>query len=271
MIVTESITSSEYRMLPVNNPNGTFKTFLPRKEEHEYSVMHEPGAPGKWYIITNWEALNFRLMECAENATADKGHWKEVIAHRDDVLLEDIETFKNHLVVTERREGLTHMVVRRYSDGAEHTMHFNHPAYVCFAGTNPEWDTDKLRYGYTSLTTPQSIYEHDLNTNTDLLLKQQEVIGTFNPQDYTSERIRVKARDGALVPVSIICAKAPLWTVVHPCSCTATEAMGSRSSHVSAARGCPFWTADSSPPLPTFEVVKTSAANGTRTGRWRTR
>lgn len=204
MIVTESITSSEYRMLPVNNPNGTFKTFLPRKEEHEYSVMHEPGAPGKWYIITNWEALNFRLMECAENATADKGHWKEVIAHRDDVLLEDIETFKNHLVVTERREGLTHMVVRRYSDGAEHTMHFNDPAYVCFAGTNPEWDTDKLRYGYTSLTTPQSIYEHDLNTNTDLLLKQQEVIGTFNPQDYTSERIRVKARDGALVPVSMV-------------------------------------------------------------------
>ena len=120
------------------------------------------------------------------------------------MLLEDIETFKNHLVVTERREGLTHMVVRRYSDGVEHTINFNDPAYVCNAGTNPEWDSDKLRYGYTSLTTPQSIFEHDLNTRADKLLKQQEVIGTFNPQDYASERIRVKARDGALVPVSMV-------------------------------------------------------------------
>ncbi len=204
MITTESITSSEHLMLPVEDPNGKFTVFIAREEEHEHSVMHFPGPTSKWYILTNWEAQNFRLMECGENGTAQKSNWKEVIPHRDDVLLEDVETFKDHLVISERRDGLTHLVVHRLSDAAVHEITFNDPAYVCYSGTNREWDSSLLRYGYTSLTTPHSVFEHDLLSKKDLLLKQQLVIGGFKPQDYTSERIEVQARDGELVPVSIV-------------------------------------------------------------------
>ncbi len=210
MITTESSTSSEHLMLPVTEPKGEFSVFLPREEEHEHTVMHVPASdgstdkPGKWYIVTNWKALNFRLMECDESDTANKRKWKEVLAHRPEVLLEDVDAFKDHLVFSERRDGLTHLVVRRLSDGKQHEIEFNDPAYVCFTGTNPEWDADKLRYGYTSLTTPSSVYEHDLNTKTDTLLKQQEVMGTFSAGNYVSERIWVTARDSAKVPVSIV-------------------------------------------------------------------
>ncbi len=204
MITTESTTSSEHLLLSVDDPHGSFKPFLPREEEHEHTAIHVPGTPGKWYIITNWKALNFRLMECAEDATTDKRRWKEVVPHRDDVLLEDVDAFRDHLVLSERYQGLTHLVVRRLSDGKEHEITFNDPAYVCYTGVNPEWDSDKLRYGYTSLTTPSSVYEHDLNSNRDSLLKQQEVVGAFDARNYTSERIEVKAKDGELVPVSIV-------------------------------------------------------------------
>ncbi|MBK8498977.1 MAG: S9 family peptidase [Flavobacteriales bacterium] len=207
MIACESTLSTEHRFLPVEQPMGAFKVFLPREEEHEHSVMHVPpadGNPGKWYIMTNWNAQNFRLMECAEGKTADKRAWKEVIAHRDDVLLEDVDTFRDHLVITERRDGLTHIRVRKLSTGKEHQIQFNDPAYVAYSGTNPEWDTDRMRYGYTSLTTPGSVYEHDLNSTTDILLKQQEVVGAFKREDYSSERIWAPARDGARVPVSIV-------------------------------------------------------------------
>jgi oligopeptidase B len=207
MIVSESTMSSEHRFLPVDDPMGAFKVFLPREPEHEHSVSHVPGkagAPGRWYILTNWEARNFRLMECAEDATADKARWREVVPHREQVLLEDVDTFRDHLVVTERREGLTHLRVRRLSDGREHEIAFNDPAYVAYSGTNPEWDSDKLRYGYASLTTPSSVYEHDLNADASVLLKQQEVLGPFSPLDYVSERIWAPARDGARIPVSIV-------------------------------------------------------------------
>ncbi|MBX2973079.1 MAG: S9 family peptidase [Flavobacteriales bacterium] len=211
MITTESTTSSEHLMLSVDDPKGVFKPFLPREEDHEHTVIHVPafaeatvGKPGKWYIVTNWKALNFRLMECAEGETADKRKWKEVIPHRADVLLEDVDAFRDHLVLSERSDGLTHLVVCRLSDGRQHEITFNDPAYVCYTSINPEWDTDKLRYGYTSLTTPSSVYEHDLNAATDTLLKQQEVMGTFNAKDYASERVWVPARDGAKVPASIV-------------------------------------------------------------------
>lgn len=207
MIVSESTLSSEHRYLPVSDPMGAFKVFLPREEEHEHSVQHVPGEdgkPGRWYIVTNWKALNFRLMECREGEESDKRKWKEVIPHREDVLLEEVEVFRDHLVITERREGLTHLRVRRLSDGREHEIAFNDPAYVAYGGTNPEWDARVFRYGYTSLTTPSSVYEHDLGTERNTLLKQQEVIGPFKPEDYVSERIWAPARDGARVPVSLV-------------------------------------------------------------------
>jgi oligopeptidase B len=206
MITTESTLSSEHWYLPVNEPTGRFKVFLPREEEHEHSVFHVPGkgTAGKWYILTNWEAENFRLLECEEQETGDKRRWREVLPHREDVLLEDLDTFRDHLVFSERIDGLTHLRVRRLSDGVEHDIKFHDPAYVCYTGTNPEWDTDKLRFGYTSLTTPNSVFEHDLNTQEQRLLKQHEVLGGFDPLSYLSERIWVPARDGEKVPVSIV-------------------------------------------------------------------
>ncbi len=216
MITTESTTSSEHLMLSVDDPKGTFKRFLPREEDHEHTVIHVPSTPGKWYIVTNWKALNFRLMECAEGDTGNKRKWKEVVPHRSDVLLEDVDTFRDHLVLSERRDGLTHLVVRRLSDGHVHEIRFNDPAYVCYTGVNPEWDTDKLRYGYTSLTTPSSVFEHDLNGATDILLKQQEVVGRFDAKDYVSERVWVPARDGERVPVSIVYRKGKVLTGTSP-------------------------------------------------------
>ncbi len=208
MIATESTLISEYLHLSVEDPMGEFRVFLPREEDHEHTPVFVPGdgaAPGKWYIITNWKAQNFRLMECEEGRTKDKRNWKEVIPHREDVLLEDVDVFKDHLVFSERREGLAHLRIRRISDGQEHEIEFNDPAYMAYMGTNPEWDTRTVRYGYTSLTTPNSVFEHDLNLeHDDKLLKQQDVLGDFSPTNYLSERIWAPARDGAKVPVSIV-------------------------------------------------------------------
>ncbi|MCW5899801.1 MAG: S9 family peptidase [Flavobacteriales bacterium] len=207
IIVTESTMSSEYHYLPVEEPLGGFRVFLPREPEHEHTAMHVPahdGKPGKWYIVTNWKARNFRLMECAESDTRDKRKWREVLPHREDVLLEDVDVFRHHLVFSERKEGLTHLRIQDLRNGREHEIAFHDPAYMAYTGTNPEWDTHLLRYGYTSMTTPSSVYEHDMDASTDILLKQQEVLGTFSPEDYVSERIWAPARDGARVPVSIV-------------------------------------------------------------------
>lgn len=208
MIATESTLSSEYLHLPVDDPMGVFQVFLPREEDHEHTPVFVPGAgkePGKWYIITNWKARNFRLMECAEGHTRDKDRWREVVPHREEVLLEDVDVFKDHLVFSERKEGLAHLRVRRLSDGREHEIEFKDPAYMAYMGTNPEWDTRTVRYGYTSLTTPSSVFQHDLDgERADILLKQQDVLGDFDPANYRSERIWAPARDGAKVPVSIV-------------------------------------------------------------------
>ncbi len=201
MIGIESTLTTENRFLPVSEPFETFKVFLPREAGHEHSVVH---VPGKWSILTNWNAQNFRLMECAEDDHADKSKWIEVIPHRADVLLEDVDLFKDHMVISEREDGLTHLRVRKLSTGTEHEIAFNDPTYVAYTGTNPEWDTDKLRYGYTSLTTPASVFEHDLNTGGDTLLKQQEVVGAFDAAWYGSERIWATAKDGVRVPISIV-------------------------------------------------------------------
>ena len=208
IINTESSFSSEHLFLPVDQPEGTFRVFLPREEEHEYSIIHVPEngpkQPGKWYIMTNWKATNFRLMECAESDTHNKAKWKEVLAHDPEVLLEDVDVFKDHLVFSVRKEGLPHISVRRISDGHEHEIAFNDPAYVCYTGINAEWNSDQLRFGYASLTTPSGVYLHDLNTTKDTLLKQQEVIGDFDAANYRSERVWVTARDGVKVPVSMV-------------------------------------------------------------------
>lgn len=131
-------------------------------------------------------------------------NWKEVIAHRTDVLLEDIDVFKGHWVITERKEGLLQMRIREIASGKEHYLDFGEPAYAAYVGANPEFNTTNLRYNYTSLTTPNSVFDYDMNAKNKRMMKEQEVLGGFNKADYVTERVYATAKDGAKVPVSIV-------------------------------------------------------------------
>lgn len=192
--------STEYRVLDANNPAGEFRVIQPRERELEYSIDHYGD---KFYITTNYQAKNFRLMETPENATT-KENWKEVIGHRDDVLLEGIEIFKNYLVVDERKNGLTQLRVIRWADRSEHYISFNDPAYSAGTGGNPDFNTDVLRFGYSSMTTPASTYDYNMETRERTLMKQQEIVGGHDPQQYKSERLYAKAADGTMVPISLV-------------------------------------------------------------------
>ncbi|MCF8304681.1 MAG: prolyl oligopeptidase family serine peptidase, partial [Bacteroidales bacterium] len=157
----------------------------------------------KFYIVTNWDARNFRLMETPENATS-KENWKEVIAHRDKVFLEGMEIFKDHMVLQERENGYTKIRIMNWQNGNEHYIKFDEPAYTVYVGTNPEADTKTLRFVYNSLTTPRSVYDYNMNTRERELKKRTEVVGGHKPEDYTTERLYATARDGKQVPISIV-------------------------------------------------------------------
>ena len=199
-IGTSQTLSTEYRYLDASNPTGEFKVILPREPKHEYSVEH---LSDKFYIRTNWEAPNFRLMETAL-ANTDKKHWRAVIPHRPDVFLRDYDLFQDFLVVTEREDGLNHMRIIPWDGSDEHYLAFGEPAYFAYTSTNRQLDTRVLRYGYTSMTTPSSTYDYDMVTKEKTLLKQDEVVGDFDPADYRTERLHAVARDGKKVPISIV-------------------------------------------------------------------
>ncbi|MFC3198442.1 S9 family peptidase [Parapedobacter deserti] len=192
--------SSETRYLEADNPMGTFKVFQPRMKDVLYDVT---ALEDRFLILTNQNAKNFKLMECPFGQTG-VAHWAEVIPHREDVLLEDVDEFKNFLVVSERKNGLIQLAVRNLSDGAAHYLDFGEEAYTAYPSTNPEYGTSTLRYAYTSLTTPFSTYEYDMNTHEKTLLKQQEVVGGYNVGDYVTERLYAQAEDGTEVPISLV-------------------------------------------------------------------
>ncbi|MFD1142525.1 S9 family peptidase [Larkinella insperata] len=193
--------ATEFRLLEASNPAGDFKVFLPREKGHEYDVQH---LETTFYVRTNWKADNFRLMEVKENKTKDRSAWKEVIPHRHHVYLEQLDAFKSHLVLGERRDGLMHLRVIDQKKKQDHYLEFDDPAYVAGIGYNPDFNTNILRFTYSSLTTPSSTFDYNMDTKEKTLMKQQEVIGDFDPNNYTSERFIVKSRDGAKVPVSLV-------------------------------------------------------------------
>lgn len=193
--------STEYRFLDANNPNGKWKIIQPRERDLEYSVDH---FGDHFYIVTNLDAKNFRLMKTPIDKTS-KENWTEVIAHRNDVLLEDIDIFKDHLVVSERKNGLNQLRIIRWDNGDEHYIEFKDPAYMAYTFNNFEFDTDELRYAYTSLTTPNTVYDYNMNDKTQEMKKQQEVMDPkFSPDNYVSERVYATVRDGVKVPISIV-------------------------------------------------------------------
>jgi oligopeptidase B len=200
IIALASTLSSEYRFLKADDPAGSFRVFHPREKELEYDIDH---FENRFFIRTNLDAKNFRLMETPVTNTS-KSAWKEVIAHRDTVLLESFELFKEYMVLDERINGLTRLRVIRMQDKKEYYIDLREQAYTAWFSANPEFSTELLRFGYSSLTTPNSTFDFNMKTKESVLLKRQEVVGDFNPDRYFSERIFATAGDGSKIPVSLV-------------------------------------------------------------------
>lgn len=201
IIGSYSTVSTEFRVLKTNDPNGEFKLFEPRKRDHEYSIDHKNG---KFFVVTNLGgAKNFKLMECDEESTNCE-NWKEVIAHRDDVLIESIEIFNNFLVIDERKAGLTQFRVMDQINKNEHVIDMGEESYMAYMSTNVDFDTNLFRFGFTSLKTPSTIFDYNLESKTKDIKKVQAIIGGHNPEEYTTKRVEAKAEDGTMIPMSIV-------------------------------------------------------------------
>ncbi|HXV90026.1 MAG TPA: S9 family peptidase [Gemmatimonadales bacterium] len=192
--------SDEYRFVAAARPDEPFTMLQPRERGLEHDVDHFGDF---WYIRTNLEARNFRLVR-APLARPDRAHWEEVVPHRPDVLLQGFELFRDHLVLAERERGLTRLRVRPWRGGTPHDVQFAEPAYVVFPTQNLEFDTPILRFAYQSLTTPASTYDYDMATRQRTLLKREEVLGGFDPAAYEARRLYARATDGTEVPVSLV-------------------------------------------------------------------
>ncbi|HOI41847.1 MAG TPA: S9 family peptidase [Elusimicrobiales bacterium] len=199
-IGSQATLTTEYRYLDASAPSGEWRLFLPRERGLEYAPEH---AGDRFYVLHNRNARNFMVSE-AEDLPGGPGPWKDFLPHREDTLVEDIDAFRGWLVVSERRGGLPLLRVMSRSGAGEHYLEFDDPAYLASAGVNREYDSGLLRFNYESLTTPDSVYDYDMASRERTLLKRQEVLGGFRPEDYVSERVWAPARDGAKVPVSLV-------------------------------------------------------------------
>lgn len=200
IIYNSSTLVSDYHILPADDPDGNFKNFSPRGTEHEYSIDHYQD---KFYIISNWKAKNNRLMETPEDAT-DMSNWKEVIAHREDVHLLGLEIFRDHLVLNERKNGLRGLRIINQKTNKDEYINFGEETYTASISVNEEFNTNILRYGYSSMVTPRSTIDYNMNTGEKTLMKQQEVVGGYDQELYHAERLYATARDGQKVPISLV-------------------------------------------------------------------
>ncbi len=196
-----SSTSSEFRIIPADQPNAEFQMFHRREKDLEYSIEH---FEDKFFIMTNWQATNFKLMETLETAM-NKDHWKDVIPHRADVKLEDFEIFSDYLVLEERKNALNHIRIINFKTNEDYDLEFPEEVYNTGIGYNPDFYATHLRYGYTSLTTPRTSFEYNLKTRETVVLKQQIVLDkNFKPENYESKRLWAVSHDGERVPISLV-------------------------------------------------------------------
>lgn len=202
VIESGSTLTTEFRTLLADNPEGEFKVFQPRVRGVEYSISHYGDS---FYVLTNKDkASNFKLMKTPENTTSSD-NWKDIIAHREDVLLEDIEIFKDYLVVSERSNGLNKIRIMPWTSGGDYYLPFGSETYTANTTTNVDFDTDILRYSYQSLATPSSVIDFNMKTKTKEVKKEQEVLGgKFDKNNYIEERIWATAADGTKVPMSLV-------------------------------------------------------------------
>jgi oligopeptidase B len=202
VIASYSTLTTEYQILKADTPNGDFKVFQPRTRGLEYGISHFEDS---FYIVSNADgAQNFKLSKTSETQT-EKQYWKDVIPHRKSVLLEDIDIFKDFLVVSERENGLNHIHIKRWDGTDSYYLPFESETYTAYTTTNIDFNTTILRYGYQSLTTPSSVIDFDMVTKTKTIQKEQEVLGgKFKKENYTSERLWATAADGTQIPISLI-------------------------------------------------------------------
>ena len=209
-----STITSEVHYLDANNPSGKFQLFQPRHTGVEYSIEHHSD---RFYIVTNEEAINFKLMSTPVSSP-DKTNWKTIIPHREEVLLEGIDAFADHLVIYERQKGLPTARIQTLATGEITELTFPEPAYSFSGGNNPEFKTTKFRFSYSSMITPSSVFDYDLETGERELMKETEVLGGYDRTLYASERLVAVASDGTKVPISLVYKKGinkdgsnPLW------------------------------------------------------------
>ena len=202
IIYSRSTLSSEIRYLNSNKPKEKFKLFLKREDNHEYSISH---FSDNFYIMTNSKnSKNFRIMKCSINNTSFS-NWEEIVPHRDDVLIEDIELFNEYFVIVERHKGLLKIRIKNWNKKNDYYLPMNGETYSASLGTNLDFNTQKLRYNLSSLINPSSVIEFDMKTELKKVLKNQEVIDkSFDPDNYVSERIWAKSHDGIKIPISIV-------------------------------------------------------------------
>jgi oligopeptidase B len=213
-----SKTSTEARYIFADQPNSEFKVVLPREKDHEYSVDYYNGM---FYITTNKNAKNSRVVMMPVENTSES-NWKEFIAHDPAIKINNIEFFANHCVVSEKQNGLDYLRVINMKSTKSHRITTPEPVYTIGLSNNPEFNTRTIRFNYTSLITPSSMFEYDMSKRSRVLLKQQEVLGGYDSKQYTSERAWATARDGVKVPISIVYKKgvkldgnAPLWLYAY--------------------------------------------------------
>jgi len=195
-----SLTSSEIRFLRADDPTSALRLIAPREKDREYDVDHRLGA---FFLRINDTGRNFRVVL----ASADdprRENWKDVVAHREDVMIEGIEVFAGHLVLLERQDGLDHFRVLSLTTGESHRIEMPEPVYAAFAAENREFDTKVFRFRYQSLITPESVFDYDMDKRERRLLKRTEVLGGYDPTRYVSERLHAKAPDGTAIPISIV-------------------------------------------------------------------
>lgn len=200
-ITSQSTVSTESRMIVADDPHGEMTLIQERMRDLEYSVEHYED---NLLILTNDKgASNFKLVKTPIHAT-DRAHWIDLIPHREEVLLEGFEVFRDFLVLEERCNGLNRIQIRSWDDASSHYIAFDDPAYSAWIGHNPEFNSEILRFGYNSLTTPASTYDYHMKTRERVLLKQQEIVGGYEPNEYRSERIWATAEDGTRIPISLV-------------------------------------------------------------------
>jgi oligopeptidase B len=202
IIGSSSTLTSEYRFLKADAPEGSFKIFSKRERGLEYSIAHYGT---HFYVLTNKDgATNFKLMKVSEENTSSK-NWQEFIPHREEVLLEDIDIFKDYYVLSERQDGLNRIQINSWDGTDQYYLPFDNETYTAYVSTNPDFDTEILRYGYNSLTTPSSIIDFNMATKEKEVKKEQEVLGgSFHKENYRSQRVWATAKDGAKVPISMV-------------------------------------------------------------------